>query len=431
MVTFDLNNKFDFNVPDLDNNLSFGEFFVRSDNNLFVLDSEDYLYDNNLFWDDLYLQDIDNNISNNNYWLDLSKNDPFPNNSSWQEFIENIDLSNLNNTNLFYLPENSIDTNSFNNWIRDRINSYISNDAIVLEVTNTLDTNVIDESDGLSLGEAIQIANNDPENSYAIEIPGGSYDVTLDEDFELVGSITIVSQDEERKILNFTRAEGDRVAYYDINGSLQIPLDIVLRNFNNDSDALQLTGETAQIAYVAYYGRPGDPAGLTFWQDSLSSNKIAYSPRRGDSLTGSELDVYNDIVTQFGNSAEADRLFGTLDNNRERVNRVYQFAFDREADASGSNYWTEQLDNGNVTLVNFALEVALGAQGEDIVTLNNKIASANLFSESIDTEAEITAYSGSSGEVFGRDWLDDVGAATSTQAQVDSALDRLVDLETI
>ncbi|MGK7947960.1 MAG: hypothetical protein AB4368_03920, partial [Xenococcaceae cyanobacterium] len=113
-------------------------------------------------------------------------------------------------------------------------------------------------------------------------------------------------------------------------------------------------------------------------------------------------------------------------NDREKLNRVYQFAFNRDGDEVGLDYWEEQLDLGNVTLATFALEVALGAQNEDIIVLNNKIDSADLFSESIDAQQEIDAYSGSSGEIFGREWLDDFGDTISTQAQIDSALTDLV-----
>lgn len=154
--------------------------------------------------------------------------------------------------------------------------------------------------------------------------------------------------------------------------------------------------------------------------------EVSYSPRKGDPLTGEEQDIYDRLVNQFGDSPEADRLFAGL-SNQERVDLVYQFAFDRDADEDGQNYWTEQLDLGNVTIANFALEVALGAQGEDIVTLNNKIESANLFSDSLDTEPEINAYRGSSAEVFGREWLDIFSNTTSSQEQVNSALDDLVD----
>ena len=197
---------------------------------------------------------------------------------------------------------------------------------------------------------------------------------------------------------------------------------------NDDGDAptaLELTGGTAQIAYVAYYGRPADDGGLRFWNDALTENNISYAPREGDRLTGNEQEIYDRIVNQFGNSEEADRLFGDL-SDREKLNRVYQFAFDRNGDEGGLNFWQEQLDLGNVTIATFAMEVALGAQNEDITILNNKIASADLFSESINTEVERDAYSGSTGEIFGREWLDDFDDAISTQAQVDSALADLV-----
>ena len=190
-------------------------------------------------------------------------------------------------------------------------------------------------------------------------------------------------------------------------------------------DALELTGGTAQIAYVAYYGRPADGGGVQFWNDALTTNGISYAPRTGDTFTGNEKAVYDDIVNQFGNSDEADRLFGGINNNRDKVNQVYQFAFDREGDEGGLNFWTEQLDLGNVTLATFALEVALGAQNEDIITLSKKIKSADRFSNSIDTAEEIAAYQGSAAEVFGRTWLDDFGDTISSQVQVDSALTNL------
>ena len=197
-------------------------------------------------------------------------------------------------------------------------------------------------------------------------------------------------------------------------------------NTNPDNTALTLTGGTAQIAYVAYYGRPADKGGLDFWNDSLTNSEVSYSPRGNDPLTGAEEDIYNNIVNQFGNSAEADRLFGAIDSNRDKVNQVYQFAFNRDGDDGGLDFWTEQIDLGNVTLATFALEVALGAQNEDIVVLNNKINSADLFSNGIDTQAKTAAYSGSTGEIFGREWLGDFGEVVSSQVQVDEALTNLV-----
>lgn len=192
-----------------------------------------------------------------------------------------------------------------------------------------------------------------------------------------------------------------------------------------DTSPLTLRRGTAQIAYVAYYGRPADPSGVNFWNTTLGNNNVNYSPRRGDVLTGNTKRIYDRIVNDFGNSAEADRLFRGM-SNREKVNQVYNFAFDRNAETQGLNYWTNQLNNGAVTLASFALEVALGAQNQDIIVLRNKITSADLFSNSINTVQERNAYQGAEAEIFGRNWLDPINTFTTTQNQVDSALAALV-----
>ncbi|MCQ4254424.1 DUF4214 domain-containing protein [Stutzerimonas stutzeri] len=53
-----------------------------------------------------------------------------------------------------------------------------------------------------------------------------------------------------------------------------------------------------QSLYVAYYGRPADPAGLEFWANTLELN------------TG-DIQV---ILPDFGNSPEFVKRFGNMDN---------------------------------------------------------------------------------------------------------------------
>ena len=245
-----------------------------------------------------------------------------------------------------------------------------------------------------------------------------------DEIFLYDGNTTIQLTDNEIDDSN-PDISGDSIVW-EADDEIFLAIPTTTTNPEPDDIALKLTGGTAKIAYVAYYGRPADKGGLDFWNDGLTNSEVSYSPRGGDPLTGAEQDIYNNIVNQFGNSAEADRLFGAIDSNRDKVNQVYQFAFNRDGDDGGLDFWTEQIDLGNVTLATFALEVALGAQNEDIVVLNNKINSADLFSNSIDTEAEIEAYRGFTGEIFGRDWLGGLGDTASSQTQVDEALINLV-----
>ena len=215
--------------------------------------------------------------------------------------------------------------------------------------------------------------------------------------------------------------------------SSELTLDNAGGNITIDSSdliiippTLKLTAETAQIGYIAYLGRPGDRGGIDGLRDILSKNNISYDPRGNDDLTGEEQVIYDRITNQLASSSESDRIFGIIDNNRDKVNQVYQFAFERDAETEGLEYWTEQLDKGYINPANFAFEIALGARNEDISILVKKIESAKLFSKSIDTQTEIEVYQGLSGESFGRNWLDDFGETVSSQAQVDSALIDLV-----
>ena len=46
-------------------------------------------------------------------------------------------------------------------------------------------------------------------------------------------------------------------------------------------------------------------------------------------------------------------------SNQKRVDRVDQFVFDREADASGSNYWTEFLTGEGQSVTNWQINAII------------------------------------------------------------------------
>ena len=71
-----------------------------------------------------------------------------------------------------------------------------------------------------------------------------------------------------------------------------------------------------QKAYVAYYGRPADPAGLEYWAT------------RVDAEGGIDA-----LVSEFGNSAEASARFGALSQS-DAVDEIYQQIFGRAAEAA-------------------------------------------------------------------------------------------------
>ncbi|BFM40074.1 Calx-beta domain-containing protein [Synechocystis sp. LKSZ1] len=180
---------------------------------------------------------------------------------------------------------------------------------------------------------------------------------------------------------------------------------------------LVLTGGTVQIAYVAYYGRPGDPGGLAFWNQVFGSQPVVFgSPE------------FETLANNFGTGSEANRLYGAL-SNRDKVKKVYNLAFNRDPEQGGWDFWTGLLDQNKVTPVNFALAVALGASnGEepDLTILRNKVASADLISKAIDTPLERQATSGPSNEVFGRNWLAPFGDTSASLYAAETALAQFV-----
>ncbi|WP_087461911.1 DUF4214 domain-containing protein [Oleiphilus messinensis] len=125
--------------------------------------------------------------------------------------------------------------------------------------------------------------------------------------------------------------------------------------------------------YVSYYGRPGDPAGVAFWSQVLDDNN-------------GRLDL---IINDFGTSAEYTERFGSL-STEALISNLYLQMFGREAEAAGAKFWADGINAGQVTLAQAAIEIAGGAQGTDLSTLNNRAGVAKLFTNEV--EAQNKAY---------------------------------------
>uniref|UniRef100_UPI0026179985 DUF4214 domain-containing protein n=1 Tax=uncultured Halomonas sp. TaxID=173971 RepID=UPI0026179985 len=120
--------------------------------------------------------------------------------------------------------------------------------------------------------------------------------------------------------------------------------------------------QQAQLLYVAYYGRPGDPAGLRYWADRIESEGVGK------------------ILNAFGTSREYDARFGEL-SPADLVNNLYQQLFARSAEPAGRDYYVGLLESGDKTLAEIAYEVASGAQNDDSTALDHKLAVAGEISQ--------------------------------------------------
>lgn len=152
--------------------------------------------------------------------------------------------------------------------------------------------------------------------------------------------------------------------------------------------ATQASLNTIQSLYVAYYGRPADPAGLEFWANLLDQAE-------GD-LSG--------IINAFGTSTEYTNRFGG-NTPEQAVNNLYQQLFGRDAEEEGLNFHVNLITSGQKTLAEIALQISIGAQGGDRTVLDGRTAVANAFTRELDTPEEVNAYSTDRGVLIGQNYL--------------------------
>jgi hypothetical protein len=165
---------------------------------------------------------------------------------------------------------------------------------------------------------------------------------------------------------------------------------------------------------VAYFSRPADPAGLTFWAGQLQNNPNGYQT----------------MSAAFATSAEYRATYAGLDN-RALVNEVYDNLFGRAGETAGLDFWTNALNNGSITFDNAVTGIASGAQGNDRIAYNAKVGVSTLFTGRVDTAAEKSAYSGATANKIAVDYIAQVksletGAMYSDPSQIDAAIARIV-----
>lgn len=132
---------------------------------------------------------------------------------------------------------------------------------------------------------------------------------------------------------------------------------------------------TVNSFYLAFYGRPADPAGLKFWSTQLAANN-------GD---------MGAIVNFFADSEEAQVRFGT-DTTADRIAEIYSQLFNRAPDADGMAFWTNAIDKGHATLADVALSIFNGAQGADATLSQLRQQAADAFTAQV--EAGGSQYAG-------------------------------------
>ena len=161
------------------------------------------------------------------------------------------------------------------------------------------------------------------------------------------------------------------------------------------------TTETAiQQLYVAYYNRPGDPAGLAFWKGVVDG-------------AGGDLSA---VSAAFASSTEYMQAYGGK-SNEAVVNTVYRNLFGRDGEPEGVKYWAKALDDRIFTVDAVVTEIAKGAQNADLVAYNNKVKYATAFTNALDLHPERAAYNGDDALAFAKQ----LTSAVTTDASLATA----------
>lgn len=148
-----------------------------------------------------------------------------------------------------------------------------------------------------------------------------------------------------------------------------------------------------QQLYIAYFGRPADPTGLNFWAANIDA--------AGGNLNG--------VIAGFSASSESKALYASA-TTAQLVSSIYVALFNRTPEPAGLAYWVQQIDSGTVSGPRAAYEILSSAGPGDASSIANKVSAATAFTSQIDTQAEITGYSGSTAANYGRAFLSGVDA---------------------
>lgn len=158
-----------------------------------------------------------------------------------------------------------------------------------------------------------------------------------------------------------------------------------------------------QQLYVAYFNRPADVAGLTYWEGVVTAAK-------GNTAA---------VSAAFAASAEYKAAYAGMDEYHV-VAQVYQNLFGHGPDLAGLNYWGQLLINKQITIDNVVTQIANGALGTDKTAYADKVSAAGTFTAALDTPAKVLAYSGAAANNVAKGYItsvvDDASLANATAA---------------
>ncbi|WP_137279523.1 beta strand repeat-containing protein [Pseudomonas rhizoryzae] len=133
---------------------------------------------------------------------------------------------------------------------------------------------------------------------------------------------------------------------------------------------MAVTSTQVESLYLAYFGRPAEPAGLAYWTSQTNA-------------------TVDQISASFAQQPEYTSVYGGL-TRAQTINQLYQNLFGRTASSTELTYWQNSTD---ITVDRMALALTNGATGTDRLLLDGKTqfataATANLSSTATASDAK-------------------------------------------
>ena len=173
-----------------------------------------------------------------------------------------------------------------------------------------------------------------------------------------------------------------------------------------------------QQLYLAYFGRPADPVGLTNFENGLLAAQAPLDAGGLSQAYASNPGVAA-LINDFGNSVESTALYGTGDTS-SFVAAIFNHVLGRPPASSGLSFWVNAIDSGSITRGNAALSILAGAlsnntsQGQaDASGIDSRVNVASYYTAMITAENAQNVYSGSAAAASARAFITQYGNTSS------------------
>lgn len=180
--------------------------------------------------------------------------------------------------------------------------------------------------------------------------------------------------------------------------------------------------DVVQQLYVAFFGRPGDPAGVSYYIGMLRANH-APTDMRGLANAYASDRIIRTIINDIADSPEAKVLYGSAPS--EMIASLYLQSFNRDADDAGFAWWLARIAQGDLNSAAAVMAILASAQEDDLATFRRKVDAALAFTAEVSLPSRHALYANFGSVALARALLANVSSHSSDEtikASVDAAI---------